>query len=101
MARTEVTGKQIKDTSVSLTDDVIGVLPVANGGTGSDTLAINSVLVGNGTGALQAVAPGVLGNVLTSDGTAWMSAASTGGALSIDGGSAATSTTDIIDGGSA
>lgn len=78
MARTEVTGAQIKDQSVSLTADVTGILPVANGGTGSNTLALNSLLLGNGTGALQAVAPGTSGNVLTSNGTTWVSAPPTG-----------------------
>lgn len=79
MARTEVTGLQIKDGSVSLTADVVGILPVANGGTGSDTLALNNVLLGNGTGALQAVAPGTAGNVLTSNGTTWTSSAASVG----------------------
>ena len=79
MARTELTGKQIKDKSVDLTVDVDGVLPVANGGTGSDTLAIGNALLGNGTGALQSVAPGDSGNVLTSNGSTWVSAAPTGG----------------------
>ena len=78
MARTEVTGSQIKDQSVSLTVDVAGILPVANGGTGSTTFALNSVLLGNGTGALQAVAPGTSGNVLTSNGTTWISAPASG-----------------------
>jgi len=77
MARTEVTGSQIKDQSVSLTLDVTGILPVANGGTGSNTLALNSVLLGNGNGALQAVAPGTAANVLRSNGTTWASAALT------------------------
>ena len=75
MARTEVTGKQIKDKSVSLTDDVVDVLPVANGGSGSDNLPINNVLLGNGSGALQAVAPGAAGNALVSDGSTWVSSA--------------------------
>jgi hypothetical protein len=79
MARTEVTGLQIKDGSVSLTADVVGILPVANGGTGSNTLALNNVLLGNGTGALQAVAPGTTGNVLTSNGTSWVSSPNAGG----------------------
>ena len=39
MARTEVRGEQIKDTSVSLTVDVSGVLPIANGGTNANTVA--------------------------------------------------------------
>jgi hypothetical protein len=48
---------------------------VANGGTGATTLAANNVLLGNGTSALQAVAPGTTGNLLTSNGTTWTSAA--------------------------
>ena len=79
MARTEVTGSQIKDGTVSLTADVVGILPVANGGSGSSTLALNNVLLGNGTGALQAVAPGTTGNVLTSNGTSWVSSPNAGG----------------------
>jgi hypothetical protein len=50
-------------------------LAVASGGTGSTTLTANNVLLGNGTSALQAVAPSTSGNVLTSDGTTWNSAA--------------------------
>ena len=56
-----------------------GTLPVANGGTGAATLTANNVLLGNGTSALQAVAPGATGNVLTSNGTTWTSAAASGG----------------------
>jgi len=47
--------------------------PVSAGGTGSTTLTANNVLLGNGTSALQAVAPGTAGNVLTSNGTTWAS----------------------------
>jgi hypothetical protein len=50
-------------------------LAVASGGTGSTTLTANNVLLGNGTSALQAVAPSTTGNVLTSNGTTWTSAA--------------------------
>lgn len=74
MARTEVRGGQILDASVSLTADVTGTLPVANGGTGAASQTLNYVLLGNGTGALQNVAPGASGNVLTSNGTTWASA---------------------------
>ena len=49
-------------------------LSVAQGGTGAATLTANNVLLGNGTSALQAVAPGTSGNVLTSNGTSWTSA---------------------------
>jgi hypothetical protein len=57
------------------TSDLTGTLPVANGGTGAATLTANNVLLGNGTSALQAVAPGASGNLLTSNGTTWTSAA--------------------------
>ena len=50
-------------------------LAVADGGTGASTLAANNVLLGNGTSALQTVAPSTNGNVLTSNGTTWVSAA--------------------------
>jgi len=48
-------------------------LPVAGGGTGAASLTANNVLLGNGTSALQTVAPGNSGNVLTSNGTTWAS----------------------------
>lgn len=53
-------------------------VPVANGGTGAATLTANAVLIGNGTSAVTAVAPGTTGNLLTSDGTNWTSTANTG-----------------------
>lgn len=58
---------------------------VASGGTGSSSLTANNVLLGNGTSALQVVAPGTSGNVLTSNGTTWASAAApaTGGMTSL------------------
>jgi len=48
---------------------------VAQGGTGATTLTANNVILGNGTSAVQFVAPGSNGNVLTSNGTTWTSAA--------------------------
>ena len=57
-------------TIVGITD-----LTVADGGTGRSTLTANAVLVGNGTSGINSVAPGTSGNVLTSNGTAWTSAA--------------------------
>jgi hypothetical protein len=50
-------------------------LAVADGGTGKSTLALNNVLLGNGTSAIQEVAPSTSGNVLTSNGTTWVSQA--------------------------
>jgi Repeat of unknown function (DUF5907) len=62
---------------LSITSNAIslGTVPVSSGGTGATTLAANNVLLGNGTSALQVVAPGSSGNVLTSNGTTWTSAA--------------------------
>jgi len=50
-------------------------IPVADGGTGATTLTSNNVILGNGTSAPNFVAPGSSGNVLTSNGTTWTSAA--------------------------
>ena len=52
-------------------------LPVASGGTAATSFTANSVILGNGTGALSGnlVAPSTSGNVLTSNGTTWTSAA--------------------------
>jgi len=51
-------------------------LPVASGGTGATTLTANNVVLGNGTSAVNFVAPGTSGNVLTSNGSTWTSASS-------------------------
>ena len=59
--------------SVDLTSQITGTLPVANGGTGATTITANNVVLGNGTSAVQVVAPGTSGNLLTSDGTTWAS----------------------------
>lgn len=48
---------------------------VASGGTGVTSLTANNVILGNGTSAVQVVAPGSSGNVLTSNGTTWQSTA--------------------------
>lgn len=76
---------------------ITGTLPVANGGTGAATLTANNVLLGNGTSAVQFVAPGTSGNVLTSNGTTWSSSAPASAAPSITGTRA--SPTNITAGG--
>ena len=48
-------------------------LTVAQGGTGAATLTANNVVLGNGTSAVQFVAPGTSGNVLVSNGSTWTS----------------------------
>lgn len=69
------TGTDYIKVASSFVSALSGTLLVANGGTGAATLAANNVLLGNGTGALQAIAPSTNGNVLTSNGTTWTSTA--------------------------
>lgn len=70
-------------------------LTVAQGGTGATSLAANNVLLGNNTSAVQEVAPGTSGNVLTSNGTTWTSAAlPAGGVTSLNGETGAITNTD-------
>jgi len=54
-------------------------ITAAQGGTGLSTLTLNNVVLGNATASVKFVAPGTAGNVLTSDGTTWSSAAAGGG----------------------
>lgn len=60
------------------------VVTVAQGGTGATSLTANNVLLGNGTSAVQVVAPGANGNVLTSNGTTWTSASAPATTISND-----------------
>lgn len=67
--------------TTTLTNKTIGVsqlsgnVAVTNGGTGTGSLTLNGVLLGNSTSSLKTVSPGTTGNVLTSDGTSWVSTA--------------------------
>jgi len=54
-------------------EPAITVLPVTKGGTGAGSLTLNNVILGNGTSAVQFVAPSTLGKVLISNGTTWTS----------------------------
>jgi hypothetical protein len=56
-----------------------GTLGVARGGTGATTLTAEAVVIGNTTGAVKFVDPGTANNVLTSNGTAWVSQAVSAG----------------------
>lgn len=70
-AQVEATGA-VKLGSLTLTTDP---LPVASGGTGLTTLTADNVILGDGTNDVKFVAPGASGNLLTSNGTTWASAA--------------------------
>jgi hypothetical protein len=68
-------------TGISGSAITTGTVGVSVGGTGANTLTANNVILGNGTSAVQFVAPGSNGNVLTSNGTTWTSAAAAGGQI--------------------
>lgn len=55
----------ITSSLVSLTADISGILPVANGGTSFGTYTIGDILYASGTGALTKLGIGGTGNVLT------------------------------------
>jgi len=74
----KVAGTTVIDDSRVL-QNLGSALTVSNGGTSSTTLTANNILVGNGTSAFQVIAPGTSGNVLTSNGTNWYSAAAAAG----------------------
>ena len=51
-----------------------GTVPIAKGGTGTSSVTPNAAIVANGTGSgLTSIAPGITGNVLVSNGTAFTS----------------------------
>lgn len=56
-------------------------LDVPEGGTGLANLTYGSVMVGNNTGTVTLVAAGTSGNVLTSNGTHWVSQAGSAGGI--------------------
>lgn len=61
-------------TALSLpVSQLTGTLQVNQGGTSLATLTANNVILGNGTSAPLFVAPSTSGNVLTSNGTTWIS----------------------------
>ena len=66
-------------TSLNASSISSGTLGVARGGTGATTLNSNAVIIGNGTSAVTFVDPGTSANVLTSNGTSWVSQAPAAG----------------------
>ena len=57
--------------------NLTNALSVQYGGIGTTSLTANAVILGNGTSAVQTIAPGTSGNILTSNGTTWASSAPT------------------------
>jgi hypothetical protein len=66
-------------TAINAAGITSGTLGVARGGTGATTLTAENVIIGNGTSAVKFVAAGTTGNVLTSNGSAWVSQAISAG----------------------
>lgn len=91
-ALTAGTNISVTNASGAVTLGLTGTVAAANGGTGAATLTANNVLLGNGTSAVQFVAPGTSGNLLTSNGTTWASSIPSGG-ISSAGATITTNTT--------
>jgi hypothetical protein len=59
---------------ISAAPVVPGTVAVNKGGTGATSLTAHALIVGNGTSAVNFIAPSTYGNVLQSDGSDWKSA---------------------------
>jgi hypothetical protein len=59
----------------------LNINSVAGGGTGLASLTANNVILGNGSSAPTFVAPGASGNILTSNGSTWVSSAPSSGTV--------------------
>ncbi len=55
--------EDIADSTIDLAAKVTGILPVSHGGTGTDTLVANALLVGNGEGALSSLGKATDGQI--------------------------------------
>ena len=71
---TPISGNLVNTTGLPISNTT-GTLTVSRGGTGLTTLTANNLLVGAGTSNVTFLAPGTSGNLVTSNGTAWISAA--------------------------
>lgn len=70
--------RSVYSDGTNIVPDTAAVLLPSSGGTGQSSLTANNVLLGNGTSAVNFVAPGTNGNVLTSNGTTWTSGSAPG-----------------------
>jgi hypothetical protein len=70
-ATATLTNKTISGGTITGITDLV----VADGGTGVSALTAENVILGDGTNPVKFVAPGTSGNVLTSNGTTWLSEA--------------------------
>jgi hypothetical protein len=77
------TGNGVALTAINASNIASGTLSAEYGGTGSANLTADNVILGNGANTVKVVAPGTANNVLTSNGTTWISQASGGGGLTL------------------
>jgi hypothetical protein len=83
---TFVSGNGVSLTDINASNISSGTLSATFGGTGAANLTADNVILGNGASTVKVVAPGTANNVLTSDGTTWISQApAAGGVTSITG----------------
>jgi hypothetical protein len=78
-----LSGNGIAITAINASNVSSGTLSATHGGTGSANLTADNVILGNGANTVKVVAPGTANNVLTSNGTTWISQASGGGGLTL------------------
>lgn len=76
------TGSLTASSTVNAATELSNQVPVANGGTGASSLTLGRVLLGNGTSAVNAYAGISTNDVLTWNGTAWVSQAVTASGVS-------------------
>ncbi len=88
---------QVSLTSNGAAGDITGILGVANGGTGLATVTTGSLLLGNGTSAMNTLAAGTNGQVLSmvSGSPAWSTTIGGGGVTTNISSSGAGNTTNI------
>ena len=75
-------GSFTSSSTVNAATELTGQVAVANGGTGASSLTAGRVLLGNGTSAVTALAGTLTNDVLTWNGTAWVSQAVTASGVS-------------------
>ena len=88
---------QVTLSSNGAAGDITGILGVSNGGTGLATVAANSLLVGNGSSAMNTLAAGTNGQVLSivAGAPAWSNSIGGGGTTTNISASGAGNTTNI------
>jgi hypothetical protein len=83
---TTFSGSGASISAINASNVSTGTLVVGRGGTGQTTLTADNVILGNGANAVKVVAPGTANNVLTSNGSTWISQAAGGGGTTIPAG---------------